>query len=889
MKHSLRAQLFQTDRVPLAMLACVLGVAPWSLSAAPLTYEKDVRPILKAHCFHCHGEDGEAKGGLDVRLRHLLLSGGDSGPAIIPGQARKSLLVEVLHSGEMPKGAKKLADVEIATIERWVNSGAPTARPEPAKLGPEHVFTDEERAWWAFQPIQNPSVPDMGPGAANPVDAFLLYRLRQEGLEYAPEADRHTLIRRATFDLTGLPPTPEDVAEFLNDNRPGAYERLLERLLDSPRYGERWGRHWLDVAGYSDSDGYTEKDPERLHAFRYRDYVIRAFNADKPFDEFIREQLAGDEMVPQPYRNLPAEAADKLAATGFLRMVADGTGVMDDKTSRNAVLADTLKIMGNALYGMTIDCAQCHDHRYDAISHTDYHRLRAVLEPALDWKKWRSPGARLVSLMTDAQRKEAATIEAEAKKIDDVRLAKQAEFIDATLEKELAKREESLREPLRLAYKTEVKKRTPEQVKLLAKHPSINKLSGGSLYLYDTTYKTNHAAQLKKLTEEATAVRARKPKEEYVQALTEPLGATLPVTYLFHRGDPDQPKAPVPPGDLTVLAGRRKVDIPAKDPTLPTSGRRLALARSLTDGSHPLLARVLVNRAWMHHFGRGIVPSVSDFGHLGQPPSHPELLDWLATRFMQDGWSMKKLHRLVMTSRAYRQVSTRDSRKEQMDPDNALLGRMNVRRLEAEALRDSMIAVSGRLTSKMYGPPVPIMYNEEGQVVVGIDTSDAAGRQTGKVIPLLGEEYRRSLYIQSRRTRPLGMLETFDAPSMMEPNCAERPRTTVSPQSLLLMNNGSMREFAQHFASRLQQERPGDLSDQVRHAYALAYSRPASPAEVERAIAFVTAQTTFYKDNPAPLEFTVGPPSKTPAAPEMLGLAALAHALMSANEFLYVD
>lgn len=470
-----------------------------------------------------------------------------------------------------------------------------------------------------------------------------------------------------------------------------------------------------------------------------------------------------------------------------------------------------------------------------------------------------------------------------------MRLAKQAEFIDATLEKELAKREESLREPLRLAYKTEVKKRTPEQVKLLAKHPSINKLSGGSLYLYDTTYKTNHAAQLKKLTEEATAVRARKPKEEYVQALTEPLGATLPVTYLFHRGDPDQPKAPVPPGDLTVLAGRRKVDIPAKDPTLPTSGRRLALARSLTDGSHPLLARVLVNRAWMHHFGRGIVPSVSDFGHLGQPPSHPELLDWLATRFMQDGWSMKKLHRLVMTSRAYRQVSTRDSRKEQMDPDNALLGRMNVRRLEAEALRDSMIAVSGRLTSKMYGPPVPIMYNEEGQVVVGIDTSDAAGRQTGKVIPLLGEEYRRSLYIQSRRTRPLGMLETFDAPSMMEPNCAERPRTTVSPQSLLLMNNGSMREFAQHFASRLQQERPGDLSDQVRHAYALAYSRPASPAEVERAIAFVTAQTTFYKDNPAPLEFTVGPPSKTPAAPEMLGLAALAHALMSANEFLYVD
>jgi mono/diheme cytochrome c family protein len=876
----------------LVLAGALIDPAPASAatgSGAKPTYEKDVRPILKAHCFHCHGEDGEIKGGLDVRLQRFLAQGGDSGPAIVPGKAHESLLLEMLQSGEMPKGGKKLSDKEITVIEQWIAAGAPTARPEPEKLGPEHVFTEEERNRWAFQPIAAPRVPDMGPSATNPVDAFLLYRLRQEGLEFAPSADRTTLIRRATFDLTGLPPTPEEIDAFTNDDQPGAFARLVDRLLESPRYGERWGRHWLDVAGYSDSDGYTEKDTERPHAFRYRDYVIKSLNEDKPFDQFIREQLAGDEMVAQPYRNLTAGDAEKLAATGFLRMAADGTAVMNDITARNAVLADTVKIMGTALYGMTIDCAQCHDHRYDPISHADYHRIRALIEPAMNMKKWKPPGARLVSLMNDAQRAEAAVIEAKAKELDDQRLAKQAEYIDATLEKELAKREENLREPLRTAYKTEVKKRTPEQVKLLAKHPSILKLSGGSLYLYDTTYKTRHAAELKTMADAAAAVRATKPKEEFVQALTETPGAPLPVTQILHRGDPEQPKAAVKPGDLTVLSGRRTVDVPEKDPSLPTSGRRLAFAKLLTDGNHPLLARVLVNRAWMHHFGRGIVPSVGDFGQLGQRPSHPELLDWLASRFMEEGWSMKQLHRLVMNSAAYRQVSTREPEKDRMDPDNILLGRMNVRRLEAEALRDSMISVAGKLAPSMFGPPVPIMYNEEGQVVVGIDTTDTAGRQTGKIIPLQGEEYRRSLYIQARRTRPLGMLETFDAPSMMEANCAERPRTTVSPQSLMLMNNGSMREFAQHYASRLQKERPGDLKGQVELAYQLGYGRTPGAEEAARALEFVRLQSVHYQENPAPLEYSVGPASKTNADPALLGLAALCHALMSANEFLYVD
>ena len=862
------------------------------------TFEKDVRPILKAHCFHCHGEEGETKGGLDVRLARYLLKGGESGPAVVPGNAAASHVLELLKKGEMPKGKGRLKDSEIAAIEQWIAGGAKTSRPEPEKLGPEHAFTDEERAWWAFQPIKRPAVPGKaGKGAAtsaqgeNAIDAFLKEKLDRAGLAFSSQADRVTLIRRASYDLTGLPPTPAEVDAFVNDASPLAWEKVIERLLASPHYGERWGRHWLDVAGYADSDGYTEKDTERPWSWKFRDYVIQSLNKDKPFDQFIQEQLAGDEMVPKPFKDLSPDAVEKLAATGFLRMAADGTGTMNDKAAQNATIADTIKIVGTSLYGMTIACAQCHDHRYDPISQADYYRLRAVFEPGFDTTSWRVPGGRLVSLLTESERAEAARIEVEAKKLDDVRLKQQEEFITEVLEKELLKADEGSRDALRAAYRAAVKDRTPDQVKLLKAWPRVNQLSAGSLYLYDTTNKTKHADTLKKMTEEATAVRATKPKEEFLQAFAEmPKAPTaVPATFVFHRGDHEQPKDKVLPSDLTIMAGTRKVEIPAKSATLPTTGRRLAFAQALTDGKHPLLARVLVNRAWMHHFGKGIVTSAGDFGHLGQMPTHPELLDWLASEFMAEGWSLKKLHRLIMTSEAYRQSSTRDANRDRIDPDNALLSRMNVRRVEAESLRDAMLAVSGRLLPKLYGKPVPVMPNEEGQIVLGVDTSDTAGRPTSKFVPLNGEEARRSVYVQARRTRPLGMLETFDAPSMMEANCSERPSTTVSPQSLLLMNNGYMREYAQHFATRLQQEAPGDVTAQVRLAFRLSYGRDPGAADVAQTARFVEEQVSYYKTHPAPLEYAVGAPSKTNADPGLLGLAALCHALMSANEFLYVD
>jgi len=858
---------------------------PWA-AGLNLTFEKDVRPILKANCFHCHGEEGETQGGLDVRLARFLQKGGESGPAIVPGDVAKSHLMDLVKAGEMPKGKTKLKASDIAILEQWIAGGAKTARPEPDTLGPEHAFTDEERAWWSLQPIS--------PKARKSLDGFIQDKLAEKGLSFSREADPATFIRRASFDLLGLPPTPQEVEAFVADsirNPEAAVREWIDRLLASPHYGERWGRHWLDAAGYADSEGFGEKDLERKWAWKYRDYVINALNKDKPFDQFVREQLAGDEMVPQPYKNLSMDAIEKLTATGFLRMAPNGTGEMNDAVTQNANIADTIKMVGTSLYGLTIGCAQCHDHRYDPISQTDYYRLRAVFEPGFDTKAWRSTQGRLVSLLTDVQAAESAKIEVEAKKMDAARLVKQEEFITEVLEKELLKAPEKDRSSLRAAYRADVKKRTPDQSKLLKAWPRINQLSAGSLYLYDTTYKTKHADTLKKMTEEANAVRAKKPMEEFVHAFTEVPKAKpelIPATFVFNRGNHEQPKDRVGPGELTVLAGQRKIDLPEKDLKLATSGRRLALANALTDGKHPLLARVMVNRIWMHHFGKGIVASPGDFGQLGSKPTHPELLDWLAAEFMCGGWSLKQLHRLIMTSRTYRQASTRDEKRDLIDPDNLYLSRMNVRRLEAETLRDSLLAISGKLNPKIGGAPVPVMHNEEGQVVIGIDTTDTAGRPTGKIIPLNGEEFRRSIYVQARRSRPLEMFAAFDAP-VMEPSCDARAVTTVSPQSLLLMNSATMRVHAQQFAQRLQREGGKDLLDQVRLAWRLANGRAASESDLQQSVEFVQAQTEYYKINPMPLEVQLGAPSKTLGDPAFLGLTALCHALMSSNALLYVD
>ncbi|HEV7405812.1 MAG TPA: PSD1 and planctomycete cytochrome C domain-containing protein, partial [Chthoniobacteraceae bacterium] len=872
----------------LLCLAPVLQAAEGS-AQRELSFERDVRPIFKKHCFQCHGEGEKLKGGLDLRLRRFMVLPDEDGHfPVVPGEPAKSELVSLVRDGEMPKKAKPLAAAEVALLEQWVAQGAKTLRPEPEQV-PKVWITEVEREFWAFQPLHAAAPPAVKEPARvrTPIDAFLLAKLEAQGLSFAPDGDKRTLLRRLSIDLTGLPPSPEEVDLFLSDDAPDAYERLVDRLLASPHYGERWGRHWLDVAGYADSDGYTDADPVRIWAFKYRDYVIRAFNADKPFDQFIREQLAGDEMVKQPYKNLAPADIEKLTATGFLRTVPDGTSTAEDQTTaRNAVVAETIKVVSSSLLGMTVGCAQCHDHRLDPIPQADYYRMRAIFEPGLNPAAWKTPPARLVSLQREDDKAKSVKLEAEAHELEVERLALTNKLIAEALEEELEKKPEELREPLRTAYNTELKQRTPEQVKLLKEHPTVNSLTAGSLYLYDRNNGKARAPQVQKMTERIAEVRAQKPVEELIPVFSEPVGAPLPETHLFYRGDPGQPKDKYTPGELTVLASFHPSEIPEKNPATPTTGRRLALAKSLTDGTHPLTTRVLVNRAWHHHFGHGLVGTLGDFGSIGERPSHPELLDWLARQFVTDGWSMKKLHRLIVCSTAYRQSSVRDPAKEKADPDNRLLGRMNVRRIEAEVLRDSMLAVSGKLNSKMFGAPVPVMTDPDGQVVVGINTNDTAGRPSGKFIPLNGEEFRRSVYVMERRSQPLGMLETFDLPRM-DPNCELRTASTVAPQSLAMMNGDFTLTQAKFLAERVSREAGPVVAAQAKRAWLLVLATAPSDDEVKGAVAFLEKQTEHFKAHPTPpAPVAKGKEPPPPADPALQALATFCQALLTANGFL---
>jgi mono/diheme cytochrome c family protein len=870
------------------MLLLVLPVQLWAADtvdvlASPantITFEADVRPILKAHCWHCHGEDAEVEGGLDARLAHFLTKGGETGPAIVPGNHAVSLLYQRIAAGEMPPSGKPLPEKDLATLVRWIDAGAPTARPEPESLAAGDVFSEEERSHWSFQPTVRPPLPPVTQPELNsaPIDAFLLARLETQKLSFAPEADRATLIRRLSYDLTGLPPSPEEVERFAADSSSDAYERLVDRLLASPAYGERWARHWLDVAGYADSDGYDERDRERKWAYRYRDYVIRSFNRDKPWDEFIVEQLAGDELLEPPYANLTAEQADCLIATGMLRMGPDGTnGPADQNVARNDVVAETIKIVSTSLLGLSVGCAQCHSHRYDPITHEDYHRVRALFEPAYDWKNWRASDARLVSLWSSEVRQQAAAVDAELAEISKRRGEELDQLVQQTFDTELAKLPADIQPKAKAARETPEKDRPDEQKQLIKEYPFLN-VDRGSVYLYLPDRLTGFTKKWDELT--ATA-QAKRPAEDLVHCLTEVPGQ-IPPTHLFSRGDFNSPRQEVPPGDLAVL-NRTGWMVPPDDATLPTSGRRLAYARRLTDGQHPLVARVLVNRFWLHTFGRGIVATAGDFGTQGQRPSHPELLDWLADEFVRGGWQLKPIVRILVTSRAYRQSSDRRPELDAIDPENRLLGRMSVRRLEAETIRDWLLATSGRLSAKMYGPAVPVMPDDVGQVVVGIDTRDSAGRPSGKVIPIGEEEFRRSLYVQVRRSMPLGMLEPFDLP-IMTPNCEQRSSSTVAPQSLLMMNSALVVSQSEALAARVLQEAGAEQAAQFRRAWMLAFARPPDEAETSAGLAFLAEQTLALQEEVARQATNESADNVARTA-----LAQLCHALLISNEFLYVD
>lgn len=966
----------------LALGAILAGTAClFAADRDPYTYEKDVRPILKEHCFHCHGEAGVTEGELDLRLRRWIVAGGDSGAALVPGDPQQSLLIERVRSGDMPPGDTRVAPEQIEVIVAWIKQGAVTARAEPESLEDGDYITEEERNHWAFQPVTRPDPPSHDPatlpaGAAieNPVDAFVSARLTQHGLAFSDAADRATLIRRATFDLWGLPPTSDMVEQFVRDDQPLAYERLIDRLLSSPRYGERWARHWLDVAGYADSDGYTDRDSVREFAYFYRDYVIESLNANKPLDVFICEQLAGDEMAAADGGAVDGEwtqrRIEQLAATGFLRTAPDGTaeGSVDRGVAANDTIASTIEIVSTSLLGMTVGCARCHDHRYDPISQADYYRFRALFEPALDWKAWKVPSQRRVSLYTAEDRETRNQIERHAKEAEAARQKRQQEHIDRTLEEELLVVPDAVRESLRSAFRTPKSDRTAQQIALLEEYPSVGNISAGSLYLYaqqrarragdiervagerEATYvrqlREQHIAELPesdrqallalldisedqrtddqkqlaqryaeiwvtadqlkelwpekhaeiqryrqaakicreqdaktelaKLQEQIVAIRAEAPKERFLRVLQEPAGHQ-PDTHLFVRGDHNQPGKVMRPSELTVLRSDPGDRIAEDDSELATSGRRLAYARHLTSGEHPLLARVLVNRVWLHHFGRGIVATPGDFGRLGTPPTHPELLDWLASELVRSGWDLKHLHRLMMQSHTYRQQSRRSDVLDEVDPDNRWYARMSVRRLESEAVRDAMLAVSGGLIHRMHGPPVPVKEDGVGQIVLGVEMLDGERKPTGSEQSFEGQS-RRSVYVQVRRTRPLAVLETFDVASSA-PNCTARNFSNVATQSLMMMNS----QFAIDRASQMADDliSAGGLpEDQLADAWKRCFASDIENSVLVELLAFRKTQSNAFQEEDASL---------SPADAERRALASVCQVLLSANEFLYVD
>lgn len=862
-----------------AHIAILLGIASGAKSQEP-TFERHIRPILRQYCFDCHGATDKKEGNLDLRLVRFMKLGGDSGTAINSEKPTDSLLIQRVISGEMPPGEAHLPAEQLETLKKWIEAGAKTDRPEPEQIGPGVPITAEDRDYWAFRPIVRPIVPEVGNKPEDrirtPIDA-LLKQAMPSGVSFSADADRETLIRRAFLDLIGLPPSLQDMERWSKSAYENWFGQMIDTLLESPQYGERWSRHWLDVAGYADSEGQTTADAVRPWAWKYRDYVIRSLNSNKLIDRFIVEQLAGDELAGTRNGDWTAEQIELLTATGFLTMAADGTGAGDNSPeARNKVIADTLKIVSSSLLGVSVGCAQCHDHRYDPISQVDYFALRAVFEPAFDWQQWRVPDARRISLYTNANREQAAAIEQEAQKIAEERAAKQKLYMDEALEKELLKYDEPLKTELRTAYEKPEKERSEEQVMLLKKNPSVN-ITPGVLY----QYLPKAADELKTFDAKIAETRARKPVEEFIRAMTE-LPDRVPDTLLFHRGDHQQPKQKVLPADLTIAADEGALPlIPERASNLKTSGRRLAYARWLTSGKHPLVARVLVNRVWLHHFGQAIVPTPSEFGKLGTPPSNPALLDWLADEFTRSGWDLKQLHRTIMKSTAWRQSAVRDEAKSAIDAENAFYWRKSIQRLDAEVIRDRMLVASGTLEPNLFGPPIAIKADDAGQIIVD------------------GQQKRRSLYLQARRSQPVAMLQSFDAP-VMDVNCERRPVSTVATQSLILMNGEFAWQQAELLAARAMREAVPlspeqfsnvhgpvaadsfvELPSQLHIAWRIAYCRPPTQAEFQVAMAHVAEQLRAIQKDPRGIA--------TGSNITKQVLVNYCHALLNSSEFVYVD
>ena len=734
------------------------------------------------------------------------------------------------------------------------------------------VYADEPTSWAFRKPVRVDSPRLSDPDwAKNPIDAFVLARLDKAGLKPSPPASKSALLRRVAYDLTGLPPTPKELDDFLADDRPDAYERVVDRLLASPHFGERQAQHWLDVARYAESNGY-EADGERPNAWRYRDYVVRAFNDDKPYDRFLTEQLAGDLMDQGADAPRSPDAAERLIAAGFNRCgpVHQTSGNVDQAVLRQELLTEMTNGVGAAFLGLTVGCARCHDHKFDPIPQADYYRLQAFFGAAQPKE---------IDLAMPAEREENQRLN-EALNAKITPLRKQAADIEAPVRDRLREAKKAkLEAPYRDALAVEAAKRTPEQKKLAEQADTLIKVTWDEIV--DALPPADRARRAE-LRRQANALEATRPAPP-AQAWTVAEDGSPRFSYVLKRGSLSQKGARVEPGLLSVLTNPG-----ANAPGTPAATlNRLDLAKWLTRPDHPLTARVIVNRLWEHHFGRGVVATPDDFGAHGEPPTHPELLDWLAVELVEHGWSLKHVHRLMVLSNAYRQDSrSADADGRRIDPDNHLLWRMNRRRLDAEALRDGALAVAGTLNPAVGGPMVKTPLEPEVY-----DRLFSEGEPDGLwlVTPDPRQHTRRSLYLFSKRNLHLPLLEVFDQPDTLSP-CPVRAVSTFAPQALVLMNGPFLHEQSKAFAARLLREAGPDDAGRVDLAYRLALARPPRDAERRTALDFLAAQTELLRDR-LRARRPVGVPADTPDGVDPAAAAALADfclAMLNRNEFLYV-
>jgi mono/diheme cytochrome c family protein len=864
-------------------------IRKWILGGAKSAAGSDVRvtqhevfPYLYTRCVVCHGVRKQ-ESGLDLRTAASMLKGGKSGPAIVPGKPGESLMLKKIHARDMPPpkeliraGVRPMEAPEIALLTKWIEQGAVEydIRPNVQTTEPDPLVSDEDRNFWAFQTPQKPSVPA---GAVSPIDAFILRKLRENKLTPSPQAEKLVLIRRAAFDLTGLPPEWKDVERFLADDSADWFTKIVDFYLDSPHYGERWGRYWLDLAGYADSEGKRSADPIRPHAWRFRDYVVRSLNDDKPYDRFLLEQLAGDELYD--FKNagiIDDDMGDALVATGFLRMAPDGTGsdIVNSVAERFEVVADEIETLGSGVLGLTLKCAQCHTHKYDPIPQRDYYRLVAVFQGAYDVYDWMKPVSvpgqsksgderrylTYVSERTMAEFEARVTafqprIKAVQQKYDDL----EAEYRSKFLDEQLKEVPDEIRADVKAAALADEKKRSEVQkylVKKFAKRVTVKAADLRKKYADLKKAKTERDKTLADLE-------SKVGPEPVVRALWD-RGQPSP-TWIFRRGEFTNPGDYVGPGVPSVLTDG-KTPLEVKSPFEGSTGRRLAFAKWLTDPQHPLTARVFVNRVWYHHFGRGIVESLANFGRTGTPPTHPELLDWLAVSFMENGWSLKSLHRQIMTSSTYRQAALLRDESAEHDADNRWLSRMSMRRLEAESVRDTLLAVAGKLDRKAFGNPDLVDVRADGLVT-------AKPTEAG---------WRRTIYVQQRRKEIPTILEAFDLPQM-NPNCIERPNSTVASQALHLLNNQMIRDLSIEFAKRVEKEVGNDRYRQVERTYQIALSRGPSNNEKLLALESIEKLTAAWKKQPA------DPKSDDNVKPETRALAAFCHVVMNSAGFVFVD